>query len=134
MLFRSLIYGADRPWTYPLLTEGLLKDVRVKRAGFTRGGLTEIGVRTGRWKYVRYANGDAELYDLLRDPLELRSHIAQPAYADVQRDLTAIWRRYRDCYEDLCRIPLPEKYRTSVADLAAQNAAAHRAVARYYDN
>ena len=31
------------------------------------------GVRDGRWKYVKYWNGDEELYDLVADPYELTS-------------------------------------------------------------
>jgi N-acetylglucosamine-6-sulfatase len=130
----SVIYGPDRGWTYPMLTEGLLKDVKVKVAGFTRGGLTEIGIRTGRWKYVRYGNGDQELYDLDTDPLELASKIGDPAYAQVQRDLTAMWWAYKDCQGAACRAPLPAKYQSSVRDLARQSIHASRAVHAYYDN
>ena len=130
----DLIYGKDRGWTYPMLTEGLIPEVRGKRFTFTGHGLTEVGVRTGRWKFVRYANGDQELYDLLRDPLELTSRIGQPEYAGVQREMRRLWNRYQDCFEDLCRLPLPAKYRTTVAELAEQNQAATRDARRYYDN
>ena len=34
-------------------------------------GLSGIGVRTSRWKFVLYNNGRAELYDLVKDPHEL---------------------------------------------------------------
>jgi arylsulfatase A-like enzyme len=39
------------------------------------GGASAIwaGVRDGRWKYVRYWNGEEELYDLNADPYELAS-------------------------------------------------------------
>ena len=130
----DLIYGRDRGWTYPMLTEGLIPEVRGKRFTFTGHGLTEIGVRTGRWKFVRYANGDQELYDLLRDPLELTSRTDQPAYAGVQREMRRLWSRYQDCSQDLCRLPLPPQYRTTVGELAAQNRAATRDARRYYDN
>lgn len=52
------------------------------------------GVRTERWKYIRYPHGDgspdrhlAELYDLAGDPQELHNLIADPAYADVVNQL-----------------------------------------------
>lgn len=31
------------------------------------------GFRGGRWKYVQYTNGEEELYNLSRDPYELRN-------------------------------------------------------------
>ncbi len=52
------------------------------------------GVRTDRWKYIYYPHGDgrpdrytAELYDLAADPLELTNRIAEPALANVIKDL-----------------------------------------------
>jgi N-acetylglucosamine-6-sulfatase len=38
------------------------------------------GVRGQRWKYVQYRNGEEELYDLARDPYELRNRAAGPRY------------------------------------------------------
>jgi arylsulfatase A-like enzyme len=35
------------------------------------------GLRTQRWKYVRYNTGEAEGYDLRNDPWEMRSRPAQ---------------------------------------------------------
>jgi arylsulfatase A-like enzyme/subtilase family serine protease len=46
---------------------------------FTLAGFQ--GVRSERWKYVRYDGGEEELYDLLADPDELVSRHADPAYA-----------------------------------------------------
>ncbi|MBV8880625.1 MAG: sulfatase [Planctomycetaceae bacterium] len=54
------------------------------------------GVRTERWKYVRYPAGGgapdrhgAELFDLLADPDETRNRAADPALAPVVRELQA---------------------------------------------
>ncbi|MCW2758437.1 MAG: hypothetical protein JWO46_2183 [Nocardioidaceae bacterium] len=129
-----VIYGPDQGWVYPMLTEGLIKDVKVTKPGFTKGGLTEVGIRTGRWKYVRYANGDQELYDLLEDPNELQSRIGDPKYAAIQAELSRLWGEYEECKAEGCRVPLPASLQSSVADLAAQSKAARQAIRTYYDN
>ena len=49
--------------------------------------LTFTGLRNYGWKYLEYANGEVELYDLERDPYELTSLHNDPAYADVQAEL-----------------------------------------------
>jgi arylsulfatase A-like enzyme len=45
------------------------------------------GVRTDRWKYVEWGEGDVELYDLQADPYELENLHDDPAYAAVLSDL-----------------------------------------------
>jgi arylsulfatase A-like enzyme len=46
-----------------------------------------MAVRSKRWKYVRYRNGDRELYDRKNDPYELRSLHANPDYQQVMARL-----------------------------------------------
>jgi arylsulfatase A-like enzyme len=41
------------------------------------------GVRTDRWRYIRYADGSEELYDMQADPNEWRNLVGEPRYADV---------------------------------------------------
>ncbi|RUL84897.1 sulfatase family protein [Tautonia sociabilis] len=54
------------------------------------------GVRTDRYKLIRFYNLDEwELYDLARDPNELRSCYDDPQYADVRAELTAELSRLR---------------------------------------
>ncbi len=119
------LFAKDRPWTVPVVTEGaqhLPHDV----GGFP-GALTQMGLRTGRYAYVRYATGEGELYDLAKDPLELRSVYADPAYAGVRKELTALWEHYRLCAGAECRAPLPSEYQVSVAQLRELHAKAVKA-------
>jgi N-acetylglucosamine-6-sulfatase len=45
-------------------------------------------LRTYRYVYVQYANGERELYDLERDPYQLTSLHNDPAYAGIQAELS----------------------------------------------
>lgn len=44
-------------------------------------------VRTEKWKYVYRAHGDCELYDMEKDPHELRNLAADPAFLPVMTEL-----------------------------------------------
>ncbi|MBN2474167.1 MAG: sulfatase [Pirellulales bacterium] len=43
------------------------------------------GVRSERWRYIRYADGSEELYDMRADPNEWDNLAADPRYAEVLR-------------------------------------------------
>jgi N-acetylglucosamine-6-sulfatase len=60
------------------------------------------GVRTSAWKYVRYADGQEELYDLVADPFELENLAAHPEHAELKAELM-------DRTRALCS-PTPPKY------------------------
>jgi arylsulfatase A-like enzyme len=60
-------------------------------------------VRTHRYKYVEYATGDRELYDLAIDPYELDNRHADPAYADIVRRLAGRLAVLRSCAGASCR-------------------------------
>lgn len=70
-------------------------------------GLSHSGIRTGRYKYIHYSNGDEELYDLATDPNELESLDKDPAYADLKAELVALWKKQRACEGAQCSAPLP---------------------------
>jgi arylsulfatase A-like enzyme len=58
------------------------------------GGMTALvpsydGFRTHQWKYVQYATGERELYDLLNDPFEMNNLSAQPQYEETMQMLAA---------------------------------------------
>lgn len=57
------------------------------------------GVRTDRYKLIHfYTLGEWELYDLRRDPREMRSVYGNPGYRKVQADLGAELERLRRQY------------------------------------
>ena len=62
------------------------------------------GVATSRYRYVRYFSGQEELYDLARDPFEVRSRVHDPRYRRTRRFLRGQWRRLRDCRGAGCRL------------------------------
>lgn len=69
---RSLLLQPDAPWTRPALTTH----------GYQRHAL-----RTERWRYIRYDNGDEELYDELRDPYEWNNLASDSHYDSIKQSL-----------------------------------------------
>jgi len=61
------------------------------------------GIRTLHYKYAEYANGDRELYDLRKDPDELQSEQANPAYDALQASLAARLHALVACSGATCR-------------------------------
>lgn len=105
-------FARDQGWKVPVLTEAVdgsrifRSAASGKAPGFDDARNT-IGVRTPRWKYVRYSTGDAELYDLDADPNELRNRFRDPAYAAVREDLEKLWLAYKDCVGASCLAEMP---------------------------
>jgi hypothetical protein len=61
------------------------------------------GIRTLHYKYAEYANGDRELYDLRKDPFELQSEHANPAYDALKASLAARLHALVSCAGATCR-------------------------------
>jgi N-acetylglucosamine-6-sulfatase len=81
------------------------------------------GVRTDRWKYIRYPHGDggpdrwkAELYDLRADPREMRNRIDDPSAPRAQ--LEAELARLLAGHED--RMPLDEGIKQTLPEASHQ--------------
>ena len=91
---RSLFDLLDDPgaqWGRELLIEG-----------GTNQGLTFTALRNYRWKYVEHTTGEVELYDLERDPDELVSLHADPAFAPLRAELAARLAALRACAGTSC--------------------------------
>lgn len=80
-----LILDTQTGWRRSFLFESdLWPDVRVP---------AYCAFRSARWKYVQYATGEEELYDLRRDPYELRNQAGwAPRVASVIRHRTRVRR------------------------------------------
>jgi len=59
-------------------------------------------VRSSRYLYAEYADGEQELYDLRVDPLELTNRARDPRYAAVRASLHTGLDRLRDCRGEDC--------------------------------
>ena len=55
----------------------------------TTHGYQNHAIRTEKYRYIRYANGDEELYDHTTDPREWKNLASDPALADVKKELAA---------------------------------------------
>jgi arylsulfatase A-like enzyme len=88
-----VIEDASAPWREDFLIEHLEGANPIP---------TYCAVRSDRWKYVRYATGEEELYELEADPFELENLAAVPASASVLEDR-------RDRLRELC-VPAPPGY------------------------
>lgn len=65
------------------------------------------GVRTWRYKYLQYVDGTEELYDLVQDPYELQSVVADPAYATIKGELSTLLEQSKVCKGRTCRVSAP---------------------------
>jgi N-acetylglucosamine-6-sulfatase len=68
---------------------------------------TGDGVRTGRYKYIKYADGSQELYDLVKDPFELTNAANNPRYRSVKAALQVLLPKAKACKADTCRTSAP---------------------------
>ena len=96
---RSLLPLARRPGRHmnrPILLENLARPYERRFTPYT-------AVRFGAFLYAEYVNGERELYDLRRDPSQLRSIHRRRGYADFRFDLARLLRRLRACHGRMCR-------------------------------
>jgi arylsulfatase A-like enzyme len=70
------------------------------------------GVRTDRYLYAVYGNGEQELYDLRTDPFELQNQSGNPAYVQVQSALQRLLSSEAVCAGRRCRTRPKVKLKT----------------------
>lgn len=76
-----LLLGRSGPWRTEVIVEHLGRENgRFQPRRFT-------AIRTERWKLIEYVGGSRELYDLSRDPHELRNLSGLAAYRSVEEAL-----------------------------------------------
>jgi N-acetylglucosamine-6-sulfatase len=74
--FMPLLRSSREPWRSTFLVEHLhVGNVKIDPP-------TYCAARSTRWKFVRYAEGFEELYNLRKDPFEMRNVAANPMYRD----------------------------------------------------
>jgi N-acetylglucosamine-6-sulfatase len=111
----SLLREPRRGWGRDLLIEG-------------PSGLEMVAfgaVRTYRYLYSEYENGERELYDLRRDPYELRNLHRAPRYARIEAELAGRLAALEACAGPSCRRrSTGSRGRGQLRDEAADSAAA----------
>ena len=80
----SIPKHVEGPSIRPLLAQ---PDAAWDRPALTTHGYKNHAVRTERWRYIRYANGDEELYDHQSDPHEWVNLASKPELAGTKTEL-----------------------------------------------
>ncbi|MFZ5830970.1 MAG: sulfatase [Planctomycetota bacterium] len=91
-IYPTLVELCGLPLNQALQGHSLVPLLKDPKAAWEHPALTthhpgNHAVRTDRWRYIQYANGDEELYDHQRDPQEWKNLAADPQYADVKEQL-----------------------------------------------
>jgi N-acetylglucosamine-6-sulfatase len=79
------------------------RDILIENGNGANGVPAYRGIRNYRYLYVEHnTTGEYELYDLLKDPFELKSRDGADKYAAVQRDLRRSLRTLKRCAGPAC--------------------------------
>lgn len=154
---KQVLLGGDRGWTEAVPYEAIhnnpspddptrdedfpaLATTRNGRVKPMRDGIadprTSIGIRTARWMYVRYVDGELELYDLREDPLEWDNLASHPDWMRQHEELVdalaGVWKQVRYCTGSRCHPPLPAELAEDADDDASATRSYWRTVAAEY--
>jgi hypothetical protein len=78
----------------------------IKSANNTNAAPAYRSVRTDRYEYTIYANGQTELYDMKRDPAQLNSLALDPRYRYVRKWLFDQLAVLSACVGASCRVEI----------------------------
>ena len=78
------------------------RDILIERAPSNDAAVNFTAIRSRNFKYAEYGNGDRELYDLRRDPFELRSLHNDPGHAVIRSALARRLAALRSCAGRRC--------------------------------
>jgi N-acetylglucosamine-6-sulfatase len=82
----------------------IVRDAIVVEGGpFDKPSQEFTGLRTPRYQFAVYGNGEEELYDLQADPYELENRAGDPAFTGIRTELTERLDRLRFCSGVNCR-------------------------------
>ncbi|WP_148574317.1 sulfatase [Nocardioides caldifontis] len=128
------IRRGDQGWTAPVVTEAVYTVGGQRVApGFVDGDARDsVGLRTPRYSFTLYDNGEGELYDLRTDPAQMENRFGDPAYAAVQEQLTETWWQYKDCVGAECRTAMDPALRQSVQQTKRTTRGYWAAVSKLY--
>ncbi len=104
--------GGDDGWRTPVVYEAIDTSGTGKAARGFGDPRTSIGIRTGRYSYIRTRRGGHELYDLVRDPLQNENVFGRRGYRTDQAALDDVWLRLRNCAGAECQVQLPASLQT----------------------
>jgi arylsulfatase A-like enzyme len=93
------LLGLLRTGSWAPKRDGIL----VEAGPFDKPAQEFAGVRTARFQFTVYGNGEQELYDLAADPSQLENRIGDPEYAHAIGELTQQLERLRWCAGANCR-------------------------------
>ncbi len=90
-IYPTLIDLAGLPAQDGLEGHSLMAQLRDSKAprewpAITTHNAGNHGVRSEKWRYIVYADGSEELYDMENDPQEFENLVADPKYAEVVAD------------------------------------------------
>jgi N-acetylglucosamine-6-sulfatase len=93
-------------WRRPVLTETLY--VPKSNARGPEDWISSAGVRTPGFFYTEHSTGEAELYDMRRDPAQRRNVAGRDGYAGERARLERMLDDLRECAGDTCGRPLSD--------------------------